>query len=200
MEGNHIEGKLNKFRSLVLSDAHEKSDALMREVEKRYTSRMDQNETELLKGAYEDIQNTVRTSQRSAGEKVLHTELAKRKRLIIKRDEIINAVMDEATEKLDEYRKTDEYGEWLLNKAKKAFEETGEGAKTVYLSESDMRFKDRILSLEPSVTVEAADTSGVSGGIRVLNTDRRVAADYTFKELLDEERRGFERAIALNAG
>lgn len=200
MDNNGLTEKLNLFTSLVLEDAEDKRDRLLEKVEKEYAARIDEKETEILQGAYEDIQQGIRDIRQNANERVLHSELEAKKKLIMRREEIIGEIMTAAVAKLSEFKKSEDYEKWLLEKVKKAAFEVGDGAKTVYISSDDIRFKDKIESIfDESVTVEAGE-SDFFGGVKLLNTDRRVAVDYSFKEMLAEQKQKFLKGSGLSIG
>lgn len=46
-----------------------------------------------MQGAYENIQQNIQSAQKSANERVLHAELDSKKKLIMRREEIIDDVM-----------------------------------------------------------------------------------------------------------
>lgn len=192
--------KLNLFTALVLEDAEDKRDRLLEKVEKEYAERIDEKETEILQGAYEDIQQGIRDIRQNANERVLHSELEAKKKLIMRREEIINEIMATATAKLSEFKKSGEYEKWLFEKIKKASFEVGDGAKIVYISANDIQFKDKIESnFGENITVEAAEND-FFGGVKLLNTDRRVSVDYSFKEMLDEQKQKFLKGSGLSIG
>lgn len=102
--------------------------------------------------------------------------------------------MDGAKEKLKAYTHTEEYGKWLLDKVEKALFEVGKGSKVVYISSDDLRFKEQIEKFsdgEAQVSVEAANEKDFIGGVKVFNPERRVSVDYSFKEMLAEEKKEF---------
>ena len=197
MPTNDWTDKLNTFKALVLHDAEEKRGSIMAEIEREYDERIDKKETELLEKAYMEIQRNIRDTQKKSNERILHTELDAKRALIVRREEIIAEVMDGAREKLAEFTKSAEYEKWLTDKTLRAVTELGEGAKTVYVSESDMRFKDSLGSIGKDITVEAASERDFIGGVKVINTDRRVASDYSFKEMLSEQKQKFLRESGL---
>ena len=169
MESNNLTEKLNTFTSLVLKDAEQKREKLLENVQKEYSERIDAKENELLQGAYENIQQNIQSAQKSANERVLHAELDSKKKLIMRREEIIDDVMKLSRAKIVEFIESDKYEEWLLSKIEKAlFEASGE--------------KDFL------------------GGAKVLNTDRKVAVDYSFKEMLSEEKQKFLQSSGLALG
>ncbi len=199
MDSNNLTEKLSIFTSLVLKDADAKREKLLEDVEKEYSERIDEKENELLQGAYDDIQHGIQSSRRQANERVLHEEMESRKKLILKREEIINEVMKSAREKIIEFTKSDEYEEWLIEKIKKALFEVGKGSKTVYISSDDLGLKEKIENIPDTarISVEASPEHDFLGGAKVLNNDRKISADYSFKELLDEQKQAFLQSSGL---
>ena len=193
MESNNLTEKLNTFTSLVLKDAEQKREKLLENVQKEYSERIDAKENELLQGAYENIQQNIQSAQKSANERVLHAELDSKKKLIMRREEIIDDVMKLSRAKIVEFIESDKYEEWLLSKIEKALFEVGKGSKTIYISSDDIKIKERI-------TVEASGEKDFLGGTKVLNTDRKVAVDYSFKEMLSEEKQKFLQSSGLALG
>lgn len=202
MESNNLTEKLNTFTSLVLKDAEQKREKLLENVQKEYSERIDAKENELLQGAYENIQQNIQSSQKSANERVLHAELDSKKKLIMRREEIIDDVMKLSRAKIVEFIESDKYEEWLLSKIEKALFEVGKGSKTIYISSDDIKLKEKIEQIPDTsrITVEASGEKDFLGGAKVLNTDRKVAVDYSFKEMLSEEKQKFLQSSGLALG
>ena len=199
MDSNNLTEKLNTFTSLVLKDAEEKREQLLKSVEKEYTERIDEKETELLQGAYENIQQSIQDAHKSANERILHAEMDSKKKLILRREEIINEVMQLSKEKLVEFKKSAKYEKWLLDKIEKALFEVGKGSKIVYISPDDLKFKEKIEQIPEMsrLTVEAASERDFIGGAKIYNKDRKVAVDYSFKEMLTEQKQKFLQSSGL---
>lgn len=198
VETDNITERLNTFTSLVLKDAEHKRDKLLKNVEDEYSNRMEDKETELLKVAYEGIQSSVREARQDAGARVLQTELEAKKKLILKREEIISDIMQLALERIQEFKNSADYEAWLVKTVKEAIDEVGDGAKTVFVAPDDMKYKEKLEAVQKgSITVEAADETDFIGGTRVYNIDRHVAADYSFKEMLDENKQVFLQSSGL---
>ena len=202
MESNNLTEKLNTFTSLVLKDAEQKREKLLENVQKEYSERIDAKENELLQGAYENIQQNIKSAQKSANERVLHAELDSKKKLIMRREEIIDDVMKLSRAKIVEFIESDKYEEWLLSKIEKALFEVGKGSKTIYISSDDIKLKEKIEQIPDTsrITVEASGEKDFLGGTKVLNTDRKVAVDYSFKEMLSEEKQKFLQSSGLALG
>ena len=202
MESNNLTEKLNTFTSLVLKDAEQKREKLLENVQKEYSERIDAKENELLQGAYETIQQNIQSAQKSANERVLHAELDSKKKLIMRREEIIDDVMKLSRAKIVEFIESDKYEEWLLSKIEKALFEVGKGSKTIYISSDDIKLKEKIEQIPDTsrITVEASGEKDFLGGAKILNTDRKVAVDYSFKEMLSEEKQKFLQSSGLALG
>lgn len=202
MESNNLTEKLNTFTSLVLKDAEQKREKLLENVQKEYSERIDAKENELLQGTYENIQQNIQSAQKSANERVLHAELDSKKKLIMRREEIIDDVMKLSRAKIVEFIESDKYEEWLLSKIEKALFEVGKGSKTIYISSDDIKLKEKIEQIPDTsrITVEASGEKDFLGGAKVLNTDRKVAVDYSFKEMLSEEKQKFLQSSGLALG
>lgn len=199
METNNFTEKLNTFTSLVMKDANAKREKLLENVEKEYSERMDEKETELLKYAYENIQQGVQEAKKEANDRLRHAELESRKKLIVRREEIIEEIMKEAKSKLLEFIKSDKYEEWLLGRTEKALFEVGKGKKTVVISSDDVKLKEKIEQIleMPDLTVEASGERDFLGGVKVINTSRKVAVDYSFGEMLLQQKREFLQSSGL---
>ena len=198
---DNLKEKLNTFTSLVLDDAGTKRDELMEKVQEKHDTLVNAKETEFLEEAYESIQHSISDAKKAANEKVLHVELEAKKKLLLTRENIIKEVMDGAKEKLKAYTHTEEYGKWLLDKVEKSLFEVGKGSKVVYISSDDLRFKEQIEKFsdgETQVSVEAANEKDFIGGVKVFNPERRVSVDYSFKELLAEEKKEFLQKSGLS--
>lgn len=197
---DNLKEKLNTFTSLVLDDAGTKRDEMMEKVQVKHDTMVNSKENEFLEEAYESIQHSITEAKKAANEKVLHVELEAKKHLLLTREHIINEVMDGAKDKLKAYTQTDAYGKWLLNKIEKAIFEVGKGPKVVYISSDDLRFKEQIEALSDGtaqISVEAATEKDFIGGAKVFNPARRVSVDYSFKEMLAEEKKEFLQRSGL---
>lgn len=199
MDGNNLTEKLNTFTSLVLKDAQEKREKLLENVEKEYAGKLDSRENELLQQAYENIQSNIHQAQKEANAQVLHAELDAKKKLILRREEIITEVMKLSRAKLVEFIESDKYEAWLLDKIEKSLFEVGKGTKVIFISPDDLKYKEKIEKIPEisKLTVEASGEKNFLGGAKILNTDRKVSVDYSFKEMLAVQKHEFLHSSGL---
>lgn len=191
--------KLNNFTSLVLDEASKKRDKLLQSVENAQKERLAKKEDEFLNDAYKEIQKAVSDAKKKSNERVLHEELDAKKQILLTREKIIDEIMADAREELLKFSKSDEYEAWLIGKIEKALFEVGKGSKTVYIHSEDLKYKDKIEGIDDDgkITVEASDERDFLGGVKIFNTDRKVAVDYSFKELLSEQKEVFLQGSGL---
>ena len=96
--------------------------------------------------------------------------------------------------KIVEFIESDKYEEWLLSKIEKALFEVGKGSKTIYISSDDIKLKEKIEQIPDTsrITVEASGEKDFLGGAKLLNTDRKVAVDYSRKCCQKKSRNSFK--------
>ncbi len=189
---DNVNEQLDEFAALVLRDANEKRESLINKTEAEYKQIIDDKENEYLKESYEAIQRSKSEFEHEADEEMHHAEMEAKKKVLLKREEIIDDIMNMAKERLRGFTKSDAYGEWLVKKAEDALREAGKGNKIIYVSRNDMRYADSLKAAVGADTeVESVADAGFIGGLRVYNAERRVSVDYSFGELLSDEKQSF---------
>lgn len=180
-----IEAKINKFSSSVMNEAQKKLDELKKEIQEKKSEVLDSKNDEFLGEAYEKIQGYISAIQKEDNDKVRNAEFDAKKALLKKREGIIEEVFETAKTKLEDFAKSDEYKTWLEEKLKKALAESGEGKKEIYMTERD---KNLIGITEDVVPVSEKD---FWGGVRVENLEKGILVDYSFYNLLEDQRGDF---------
>ena len=196
---DNIEEKLNTLSAMVMKNANEERERIMEETEDKYNTLISEKENDYLKEAYEIIQRSRSESERSAGEEILHAQMDSKKQVLLKREEIINNVMDEVKQRLGDFTRSGAYEKWLVKRTETAVKEAGNGSKVIYVTGDDMRYAKKLKAAggKSEITVEAAPERGFLGGVRVYNADRRISVDYSFKEMLSDEKQSFLKNSGL---
>lgn len=191
--------KLNTFSSLVMRDVSQKRDDLVDDMKKKHDEILTQKEEEYREESMTQIQHKMVEAQKRENQQVLQTELEAKKQLLLYRDGIINDVMKAVEDKLREFMNSAEYKQWLLSRIERAILEVGKGKKIVYVFGDDLKLAGEIekLSNDSEITVKDAEEKDFLGGTKVYNTDRRVSVDYSFKEMLAEEKKNFLQSSGL---
>ncbi|MBP3361372.1 MAG: V-type ATP synthase subunit E [Clostridia bacterium] len=195
-----LEEKLKTFENIVLGEAKEKGECKLDKVEKDTNETLEKKETEYLSEAYDAIQKKIRGIRRGYNEKVLHAEVEARRQLLKAREDIVAGVFDECAAQLAEFRKSEEYKPWLCRKLENAVKELGSGRISAALSESDKYLDTELKELYPEISFSYEPDGIISGGVKVYNSDRRTAADYTLAALLEAQKSEFLQTggLAIN--
>lgn len=188
-----MEAKLSAFSSRVLSLAKKRSDETDEKTNEIRKAKTEKKQDEFLEDAYRAIQSGVAKIRRTESEKVLRAENDMKKEILSRREEIINSVFFQAKEELSKFSESEEYRVWFDKKLSLALEGTGEGKKTVYVLEKDKKEAEK--SGEKVVVVNEA---GFIGGVRVVNDDLGIIADYSFGEELSEAKEDFLQKSSLS--
>ena len=188
-----MEAKLSAFSSRVLSLAKKRSDETDEKTNEIRKAKTEKKQDEFLEDAYRAIQSGVAKIRRTESEKVLRAENDMKKEILARREEIINSVFSQAKEELSKFSESEEYRVWFDKKLSLALEGTGEGKKTVYVLEKDKKEAEK--SGEKVVVVNEA---GFIGGVRVVNDDLGIIADYSFGEELSEAKEDFLQKSSLS--
>lgn len=188
-----MEAKLSAFSSRVLSLAKKRSDETDEKTNEIRKAKTEKKQDEFLEDAYRAIQSGVAKIRRTESEKVLRAENDMKKEILSRREEIINSVFSQAKEELSRFSESEEYRVWFDKKLSLALEGTGEGKKTVYVLEKDKKEAEK--SGEKVVVVNEA---GFIGGVRVVNDDLGIIADYSFGEELSEAKEDFLQKSSLS--
>lgn len=188
-----MEAKLSAFSSRVLSLAKKRSDETDEKTNEIRKAKTEKKQDEFLEDAYRAIQSGVAKIRRTESEKVLRAENDMKKEILSRREEIINSVFSQAKEELSKFSESEEYRVWFDKKLSLALKGTGEGKKTVYVLEKDKKEAEK--SGEKVVVVNEA---GFIGGVRVVNDDLGIIADYSFGEELSEAKEDFLQKSSLS--
>lgn len=188
-----MEAKLSAFSSRVLSLAKKRSDETDEKTNEIRKAKTEKKQDEFLEDAYRAIQSGVAKIRRTESEKVLRAENDMKKEILSRREEIINSVFFQAKEELSKFSESEEYRAWFDKKLSLALEGTGEGKKTVYVLEKDKKEAEK-----SGEKVVAVNEAGFIGGVRVVNDDLGIIADYSFGEELSEAKEDFLQKSSLS--
>ncbi len=188
-----MEAKLSAFSSRVLSLAKKRSDETDEKTNEIRKAKTEKKQDEFLEDAYRAIQSGVAKIRRTESEKVLRAENDMKKEILSRREEIINSVFSQAKEELSKFSESEEYRVWFDKKLSLALEGTGEGKKTVYVLEKDKKEAEK-----SGEKVVAVNEAGFIGGVRVVNDDLGIIADYSFGEELSEAKEDFLQKSSLS--
>lgn len=191
--------RLNKFSGIVMKNAHDEYDRIMDKNNRLKAEKTEEKQNEFYTRAYHTIQAGIAAAVKKDNEKILQAELEAKRKLFLKREELIKDIFSEAENRLGEFKKTEEYAQWFEKKAVYAIKNAGDGRKTVYASEADKELAEQLAALSECADCEWVylPSNEFGGGVRVKNDEGGILIDYSFEELLSEQKSEFLKKSGL---
>lgn len=189
------EKKLQTFRETVLKDAQQKKEEMLNEVEKTRKETIAQAEHEILQRAYSTIQREKTAVIREKNERVSKALAESKKVLLMERESILHRVFQALYERIDQYRKTEEYKQDLLRSVREGIQSVGEGECCVHIDSRDQSLLPFIkLSVGCEVVIDHID---LLGGCRVANKTKHIICDNSLTERISEIKCSFLEETGL---
>lgn len=184
-----VEEKLDNFRTICVENARKDSakaqSAVRTKLEASFEEHKAQKNETLRTRVYEETIEVRREFNRIESER-----RAEIRRKMAKRQAVIeNRIFDAVEGKLAEFRKSPEYGEYLVRKVNEAIDFAEGESITVYIDPSDQESVGPLLKkrgVSPTVSKES-----FGGGVRVVLNKSRILIDNSFKKKLEEAREWF---------
>ncbi len=178
--------KTSSFLRAINKYAKEQSDAIRLEVEEFKKQEIEKATKEGIEDAYALIQKEI-----SSKKSVIVSDLAKReqesrRKLFLKRNEIVENVFADAREKLLEFTKTEDYTNYILNSTKEIAELFEDNSCVIYVKESDM---DKAVLIKEHIKNcdVVCDASIKLGGIKGYCKALDILADNTLDTKLADQ-------------
>ena len=184
-----VEEKLDNFRTICVENARKDSakaqSAARTKLEASFEEHKEQKNETLRTRVYEETIEVRREFNRIESER-----RAEIRRKMAKRQAVIENRIFEAVEgKLAEFRKSPEYGEYLVRKVNEAIDFAEGESITVYIDPSDQESVGPLLKkrgVSPTVSKES-----FGGGVRVVLNKSRILIDNSFRKKMEEAREWF---------
>lgn len=185
--------RISKFVLAITKEAEEQRYLIEQETKAFVDGEMKKAEDDALHESFNLIQHAAANIRSDAGSKISTGKNEYRKKLLLRREEIIAEVLEAVCEKLTAYTKSADYASFLERSAENAAELFGEG-RTAYLRPADMKYADRIASMGFEVK---ADESIRLGGLKFGDSLGFKSADDTFDCRLKVGREWFMKNSGL---
>lgn len=187
----------NKNRTKLFFDAvnaqvEAETEAIIRECEEEKKKIVRKANDTFTKRAYNDVKDNAKKSSGKYALVANKAEFEAHKEILRHRNLLIDKLFIEIEEKISEFRKTDDYRNFLVGSL-----ETEEKTDNmiVYLMPDDMKY---IGLLKKVTDVEfKTDSSVKHGGLSVCYPDKSVIIDKTFDTLINDEKRIFASSGVL---
>lgn len=183
------EKKLSSFKSLIMRDIEEKKELYDKELKEYQTMLESSAKDEALQRAYGVIQREKNAVIKECREKESRFAAEKKKELLKYRDEILNKIYSRLSERLEEYRKTAEYEQFMIKTVLDGKNALGGGEVVAYIDKSDAFMAEK-LKAATGVKTEVSDID-IIGGARVKSMTKNMICDNSLAEKLEENKTEF---------
>ena len=120
--------------------------------------------------------------------------------LLMKREEIINAVFSEVRARLAEYTKTDEYKNYVIERIKAAKSAMGVKDATITLRPSDKSLENDVKSAWGNGARIVYSPTIENGGAMIASEENQIVVDETFDKRLIDAQSDFVKTSGLYFG
>lgn len=188
--------KTSSFLRAINKYAKEQSDAIRLEAEEFRKQEIEKATKEGLEDAYTLIQKEISVKKAQIVSDVAKREQESRRNLFIKRNEIVEQVFTDASEKLSEYTKTEDYVTYIKKSAEKINKLFENNACVVYIKEADNDKAELIKGIISQCEVVFDNTIEL-GGIKAYCESLGIIADDTLDTKLSDQRVWFTENSGL---
>ena len=188
--------KTSSFLRAINKYAKEQSDAIRLEAEEFRKQEIEKATKEGIEDAYTLIQKEISVRKSQIVSDVAKREQESRRNLFIKRNEIVDKVFIDASAKLCEYTKTEEYVTYLKKSAEKINKLFENNACVVYIKEADNDKAELIKEIIPQSEIITSNDISL-GGIKAYCEKLSIVADDTLDTKLNDQRIWFTENSGL---
>lgn len=191
-----INTNIDKFIATILDDATDESRQVMARVKKHHDTAISRAEDQFLAESYRQIKNEVAKIRVEASQRYSKRALEGKKEIYELRKSISDDVFAAFQKRVEEYVKTDAYGNKLVELARKASAVVKNAAVTVYVAERDLPFASVLTGEFANATCEASPKLTL-GGLVVERKDGTVRIDTSFDASFADLRERFNEIFNL---
>lgn len=183
------EEKLQNFYHHSMESANAEARRLIEEHQAALDRIFEEHKALKQQQAKEEIDAETEKLRREANKVLSAEQLSIRRTLSARNMELKNRLFEEVRQKIENFRKTDQYLIYLKTKLQEAVSFASGDEIRLYLDPSDAAYQKK-LEEELSVTLLFSETP-FSGGIRAVIPGRNILIDCSFESLIREEQDAF---------
>ena len=192
--------KLERFIETVRAEANARRDEILAEtkaiMDEKIAAEREKIEREISAYLFEE-QEKLDTKYKQTLSKV---NFDGRRMLLMKREEIINAVFSEVRARLAEYTKTDEYKNYVIERIKAAKSAMGVKDATITLRPSDKSLENDVKSAWGNGARIVYSPTIENGGAMIASEENQIVVDETFDKRLIDAQSDFVKTSGLYFG
>lgn len=193
----NIEQVFLYMKDEIERQAKSEEKAILKEVEALEKEAYESMKLEAKKDADLRLRQELEEMQSNAASEISESHIERTKKLIDKRDEYVSAVFNEARERLNAFTSTDEYQEFMVNKAKKVMEMFDNAQCTIYVRKEDLALKDELMKLYKNISDVKESQDILIGGLIGENPQSLLVVDETLDFALKNQKEWFSKNSGL---
>ena len=183
------EEKLENFYRHSIDRANAEAQRLISEHQEALDRLFEEPQTLKRQQAREEINAETEKLKREANKTLSAEQLSIKRTLSEKNEELKNQLFEEVRKKMEDFKKTEEYKNYLKTKIREAVSFASGDALQFYLDPSDEEYRKE-LEEEFSISMLVSETP-FTGGIRAVIPEKNILIDNSFDSLISEEQEAF---------
>lgn len=188
---NKIEEKFNKFSYMVMKEADKRKKEMISQAEKDSAKMLSEKETLFLKKAYDHIHESLVEIEKDHNEEVSKAILDSKQTLFNRREEILQSVFLNVKKKLEEYKHSEDYKNFMIETIMKGLEEIGYGEIQIFVDSEDIPLVEEVRTKLRAIFDLSESKEQLLGGCMMCNKTKGIMYDYSFINRLDAEKSEF---------
>lgn len=188
-----IKDKLEIFNKLIYEEEEEKYRKALEELESRNKEILEKKKLELKNKREEELKRKKLLEERQKNNIVSQKSQEIKSKLLSKRKEILEDLIDSLEEKANSYTFTDEYKVTLVKEISKLVETINDREIIITITEDDKpKIEDDILKIadryNKKIYISTVKKSILIGGFILSDTEKTYAIDNSYKTIIEENR------------
>lgn len=184
-----LEEKLQHLQTSVIEDARTQGNHMLEEHKNKLNHTFSKYKQEKLRNAKLTVETETLKQKRILNKTLAKEQLHARKKLTKKSTELKELLFQEVEQLLDEYKKTPEYKELLVQKIIAARRFAKDCEIRIYIDPSDEQ-KQKELETKTQAAIQVS-TEPFGGGIRAVIPAKKILIDESFKTKMKESFEAF---------
>lgn len=183
------EEKLQHFYDVSMESAKEEAQKALEEYRKALDDMFEEHKEEKERSAKQRLKLETENAKREINKALSAEQLHIKRKLSKKQQELREKIFVDLQAKLEIFRKSSDYPQWLEKKIKEAQKIAGTDEIQIYLSKIDENLKESI-EAETGLSIQLSDEPFM-GGMRAVIPAKNILIDQTFLTMFESEKEEF---------
>lgn len=185
----NLDEKITHLREVVMSEARAEGNAIIENHRKALESLLDKHKEEAKTQSEIRIKSETTKSRRQVNQAAAKAEVELKRALGKRQKELKIKLFEEVKVLLLEYRKSDEYVEYICRKIREAAVFANGDGVVIYITPSD-EDKKAVLESKTGMTITVSEYEFM-GGVRAVIQNRNILIDHSFQTAIEAEYQRF---------